>query len=154
MSDMSGGTSKCILLSGPVTVKEGENINYSNDTDSTLYLKNIHPSDPVVIQNDQLIFTDRVFIYKDSLPLRYWIRDQIATISNENTLTVFPGSQYLLPFFPLHAINSGNMVGYYSLNPLKSPYNDKGVVKVSPPGHNLDLPESWEGKNIYVIYIK
>lgn len=112
---------RCDLLMTPVEVPAGRTISYSPDTDATLYLKRgIHPQ-----------FTDRVFVYTGSLPLRFWVRSPIRTEGTQ-LQAIARGEVVKLNFKPTHVLNDTSLVGVFSSQPFAA--TDIANVNVS------DLP--------------
>lgn len=138
---------ECELLSGNVKVIPNNNIPYSIDKDSTLYLKQEQLTGAGAIQ-----FLDRVFMYKGQLPLRYWLTDRYS--ENEGgirTWAGYNGAQYNLDFIPSNVVNDANFTGVFAneeipLSNLKEIIEGGTTSKyiIVPPGQSeISLPSSW-----------
>jgi len=134
---------QCTLLQGEVIVPGTANIPFLPTVDATLYLRGRDP-----------LFIDRVFIYRDSLPLRYWL----APDSTEQ-LTAFVNTVYGLSFFPEHVLIGGNLTGVYStiqftadqIEALIEAGDDENHY-IDQPGLPFSLPPLWQGRQIWVGY--
>ena len=79
----------CSVITGSVVVNSGSNIPYNVETQSTLYMRN----------GQFPIFTDRLFLFRGTLPLRYWVGHTASSTP------VFAGKQVHLSFFPESWVN-------------------------------------------------
>lgn len=125
-------------------------IPYEIGVDSTIYTQNRY------IEN--LIHTDRVFLYSGTLPIRHWERT-LYTSPESNQETLFSGIVYNLSFFPTAGINGGNLTGVYSLNSFTpTDYDallaggDTDTVYIHHMGDPLEIPPLWSRSNIWVEY--
>lgn len=94
----------CVLLSEVPSFKFEDMPTFEPMRQSNLYLKrDLHP-----------IVTDRVFLYENILPLRYWlgIRDDVIAME--------PGRLYQLPFLPEGWVNDSKYGLAYSDQPFKN----------------------------------
>jgi len=139
----------CTLLQGDVFVNQGQNIPFSTLVDSTLYMKG----------DRRPKFTDRVFIYVDELPLRYWLQFRVTTPGME-MLTAEEEFVYSLQFFPLQVINDGLLTGVYSTVPMniadvRTIIANGGDSEhyVHFPNQPLLLPKEWEILPLQVAYV-
>lgn len=139
----------CGLLYGDVIVQNGKNIPYLINDDATLYLKN----------SNKLIFEDRVFVWNGTLPLRYWLYNQIWE-KNIRLLTMYANTIYKLTFIPTNFINDGMLIGVYSnsnlnISQIETIINNgsNNNYYIQLPGQPLKIPSSWKIINgIWGVY--
>ena len=138
----------CGILGDNVVIPANEGISYSENTDSTLYLKS----------SEQLHFTDRVFLgqYSYSFPPRYWLVKETPYFKQLKANNIAT-----LQFFPEHIIIDYNLTGLYCT----FPFEFEDVEQILQRGetnecyiHNagtpLQVPRTWRYKlPLYVVYI-
>lgn len=101
-------------------------------------------------------YLDRVFIYNGELTLR--VINTERSSGDDPHLRVFSDKVYRVHFYPQNILNSGELLGVYSVFPFEvddfdrlvrlSSFNDSYIVD----NGNLKLPIDWSDKNIWVMY--
>ena len=103
-SEDPNGAGVCTLLTGDVVVNPDIIIPYDVRVDSTLYLKDV----------SSLIFTDRVFIYTNVLPNRFYLRTGLDTLASGQMMPVIENQVLKLAFIPTKQYNTAGLTGIYA----------------------------------------
>lgn len=92
---------KCQLIRSSVTVLPGNNIPYSSDVQSSLYMKTQY--DPQ--------FKDRVFVFMGNKAVRYWLQTTYSdTFGDNQGRTMFDGQLIRFDWTPTNVINTTGSV--------------------------------------------
>lgn|SRR3990167_324489 len=129
---------KCTLVTD-VLVNDGMDLYYDPKVDSSLFIKKS-------LQGP--IITDKVFIYKGKLPLRYWIQDP----SNYSITSGQKGELFQVKFYPTGLVNDGKLTGVWSPYRFDFDKRPPSDIYVHKPGEELSLPQSWKGKILWTKY--
>jgi hypothetical protein len=137
---------QCHLLT-QATIAGGQGLSYNLAQDGNLYLK--RGTRPKV--------TDRVYLYTNKLPMRFWLDGEQG--KNEEYVTLQPRQVHSISFQPTQIINDSMLTGLYSTEPftpemIPSHLNDYTNTKfyVHQPNQPLQLPASWKYRTIWVAY--
>lgn len=138
----------CTLLTGEIVVPSGSGIAYSNEIDSTLYMKS----------SDNLQFADRIFLgeYIGSFPPRYWLVKE-----TNHYKQLMPYEIGKLSFAPVYTKIHGTYTGIYCLHPFTSSEidillsrGDTSECYIHRPGTTINLPIDWKYRTpLYVTYV-
>ena len=153
MGTQQNGEGICTLLSGDVIVNPDRNIPYDINVDSTLYLKG---------GDENLIFTDRVFLYSGTLPSRYYLRDGVSTDAGGQITPIFEEIVTKLTFIPTTQLNTANLTGIFSdalitdeqiaqIELGNTPSNGQQFFIVNPD--TIDLPV-FGVSQLWVVYVQ
>lgn len=138
----------CTLLKDNVIVATDSTIPYSNDLESTLYMRS----------SDNLQFENRIFLggYTGSSPPRYWLVKETA-----NYLQLFPGEIRSISFVPLYTKIYDYYTGIYCLHPFSTDdldtildRGDTSECYIHRQGSPINIPSHWKYRTpIYVTYV-
>lgn len=137
---------QCTLISGDVTIPKNSNISYSVDSNSTLYLKDIH----------NVKFDDTVFISSNQWALngRYWLNPMTDTYAQ-----IIPYNVTKINFYPTHIKINSSKTGIYCTHPFTSgdipdilQHNNNMDCYIHYPNTPLRVPQVFNGVPLYVTY--
>lgn len=137
----------CTLLTGDIIIPKGDGISYSNNIDSTLYMKT----------PDKLHFEGRIFLgeYVWSFPSRYWLFTQ-----TNDYVQIIPGIVNKINFYPQYIRMYGEYTGIYCPYPFNSEHihdilnnHENSSCYIHEPGTSLNVPPDFKYRPIYVTYI-
>lgn len=138
---------QCTLLTGNVIVPRGRGISYSNNIDSTLYMKT----------SDTLQFEGRVFLAANtwSFPSRYWLFNH-----TDEYIQIVPGIISEINFYPEHIKIYGEYTGIYCRYPFASENiydilntESNSICYIHEHNTTLNVPPDFKYHPIYVTYI-
>lgn len=146
-SQFSSVTDTCTLLTGNIIVPKGKGISYSNNIDSTLYMRT----------SENLQFEGRIFLaaHTWSFPSRYWLFNQ-----TDEFVQIIPGVVSKINFYPEYIKIYGEYTGIYCPYSFTSE-NIQDIMNNQPHSmcyiheHNttLNVPPDFKYRPIYVTYI-
>ena len=111
----SGKKPKCTLIGCSVTLKSGGTIPFDVNKDATLYLKTIGLDQ----EFPTLKIKDRVFVWKNDLPLRYWLTDRFTSRNGFNRMiAMFEKRLYTFDFVPTNLINQTGTIDHRGVRSL------------------------------------
>lgn len=146
--DVKQQAGMCTLLKDNVVVPADSTISYSNDLESTLYMRS----------SDNLQFENRIFLggYTGSFPPRYWLVKETPSY-----LQLLPGEIRSISFVPVYTEIKGYYTGIYCLHPFSSEdidvILDRGNTSecyIHQQNSQINIPSHWKYRTpIYVAYV-
>jgi len=127
----------CTLIGCSLTIKSGAEIPFDVTKDATVYMK-ANGSSQTTLANSQgapietLKIKDRVFVWKGTLPLRYWLTDNYTNTNGTDRMTaMYEKRVYALDYFPTDLINDTGTNGHKNFKKLRR--------------SNLNFGQKWTG---------
>lgn len=134
---------ECALIQG-VNVRHNGTVNHNVHTDSKLYLRS----------RENIDFENRIFLgkYTVSLPSRFWLVDATDTYKQIQIQQV-SYLDFVPAYFKTHTRRTGIYSTFeFSESELTQVMQQTSRVVIHDTDLPLELPESWEGKRLWVYY--